>query len=281
MARQGARAGRAWSRAGAIVLALAGTCLCSVAAAQTYTVARSFDLVRRASDNAPLQNVYWVSLMLFPDIPDGADTSSPLPNKCVGDPDGPPAGDGVINSDDLICEWWSARQDPATAGTFSLTRLDGRTCTSVTRVATVALGGVRFTGLPFSVEQGEGFEVRISVRAGSPHSPRNPVTLSGQPTSPTLAIPSRTRDSAGPQRRCCSCCPCPTTPSTRPPTRSSVDSREWTGWMPMETASRTRARAACGRAGPSPCPASSTMSRSTRQLRASFQYHSDSDGIPA
>jgi len=60
-------------------------------------------------DGTPYESIFLVSLPTLRSIDDLADTMSPLANKCVGDADGPAAGDGALNADDLLCAWWTSR----------------------------------------------------------------------------------------------------------------------------------------------------------------------------
>lgn len=147
--------------------------------AQQYRYTRNLDLVRRTADNRALQNVYWVTLPLVPIVADAADTGSPLSNKCVGDVDGPPAGDGVINADDLICAWWTARSDRNAAGAFTLYRVVTNRCTQDFRSASVIMGTPRFLGTPFDLEEGIGYQVLVTVPTGSTASPRNSAVITG------------------------------------------------------------------------------------------------------
>ncbi len=149
------------------------------AAAQQFSIVRNFDHIRRSSDGRPLQNIYWVSLPLVPVIADGANTAAPSFNKCVGDPDGPAFGDGIINSDDVICAWWTARTNPATAGAFTLSRIFPEVCTPVGRSAFAFQGAIRFSGMTFPIEPGAGLQVLITAPAAATYSPRNRAVLAG------------------------------------------------------------------------------------------------------
>jgi hypothetical protein len=97
----------------------------------------------------------------------------------VGDPDGPATVDGIINSDDLICDMWVARANASQPSLFMLTTIDVPTCTTINRIATYALGNSVFTGVPFALQREAGYQVLVAVPAGATYSPRNPVTLVG------------------------------------------------------------------------------------------------------
>jgi hypothetical protein len=160
------------------IASLAAALVAVEASAQQFTLERDFDHLRRA-DGWPQQNVYWVSLPLNPIIEDLADPSVTFGSPCVGDSAGPPAGDGVIDSDDLICAWWSARENPATCGTFSVGKWDTSTCTLSWRSATYAIGRLRIVGTRFDLESDAGYAVRVSVPSTSSYSPYNHAVLQG------------------------------------------------------------------------------------------------------
>lgn len=171
-------------RAAAAALALAGgVYLVGAAPAEAsnmgFKLERSFDLVRRAADNRPLQNIYWVSYPLFNGLGDVANTAAPEQNKCVGDANGPAAGDGIFNADDIICDTWTARSTPTTAGTIDVTYIKREECTPVFRAGTISLGQVRFSGTPFNLISDIGYQIRITVGAGRPESPQNRAVIVG------------------------------------------------------------------------------------------------------
>ncbi len=184
-----------------VALAFLACCVAWPAAA----LRRDLDLVRRASDGQPLQNIYWVSLPLIHDVPDGANTAAPELNKCVSDTTGPSVADGILNSDDLICDWWLARADPATAGSFMVTWRDPSRCLSLFRIGTVVLGRILFVGTPFVLEPGVGYEVQVTVRPGATYSPRNEATLNGtdDPAFAGIAIAYTPTCTAGQAANCC------------------------------------------------------------------------------
>jgi hypothetical protein len=176
----------------------------SPAAAQEFRVERDLDLIRGAGGQA-LHSIYWVSLPLDPDLPDGASSASATTNKCVGEPGGPTTADGVLDSDDLICAWWTARALPATAGGFTVSKMDPRSCTLISRNATVALGAIRFTGQAFDFEPDAGYQVQVSAPATASWSPRNHAILTGDddplwPGRPIVSLPTCT---AGMTTDCC------------------------------------------------------------------------------
>lgn len=187
------------------LLALAAAMILASPAPAQQAWERDLDFVRRTWDNGPLQNIYGVSLPHLPTLPDAANTGTALSNKCVGDPDGPPAGDGIFNADDLICYWWTARSDRATAGTFTLQRPRTDRCAFEFRAATVALGEIRFAGTPYPIEPGMGLQVRITTLPGSPDSPRNRARFEGNhdPAFPGRVIAATPTCAPGQAVDCC------------------------------------------------------------------------------
>src|SRR5438128_2695007 len=132
-------------RAAATALALAGGVYLMGAAPAAasnmgFKLERSFDLVRRPN-GTPLQNIYWLSRNLFDGLGDVAGAPNPN-NPCVGDPTGPAVGNGIIDSDDMICDMWTARTTPLNAGVFTLTYIKREECTPVSRIATIQIGDV-------------------------------------------------------------------------------------------------------------------------------------------
>lgn len=171
-------------RAAAAALALAGGVyfagsIPAEASNMGFKLERSLDLVRRsAAPNAPLQNVYWVSQPLFNGLGDVADTLFSGTNKCV-ETGGATAGDGIVNIDDMICDMWTARSTPAQAGTFTASYINRDTCTPVSRIATVQLGAIRFTGTAFPLQAEIGYQVLVTVPSGATYSPQNRAVIVG------------------------------------------------------------------------------------------------------
>ncbi len=170
-------------RAAAAALALAGgvylACPAPVEASNMgFKLERSFDLIRRTADNRPLQNIYWISNPLFNGLGDIANTADPANNKCV-EPGGAGAPDGIINSDDAICDFWTARTNPATAGTFTFSYIDRDTCTPIARNGTVQLGQIRFTGVAFPMIAEIGYQALVTVPGGATYSPQNRAVIVG------------------------------------------------------------------------------------------------------
>lgn len=173
-------------RAAAAALALAGGVylagsIPAEASNMGFKLERSFNLVRRTADSKPLQNVYWVSAPLFNGLGDVANNDAAWTgtNKCVGDATGPTAGDGRIDSDDFICDFWTARSNPATAGTFTFSYINRETCTPVARIATVQLGAIRFTGTTFPAVADIGYQVLVTVPSAATFSPVNNAVIVG------------------------------------------------------------------------------------------------------
>jgi hypothetical protein len=158
-------------------------CLPALAGAQQFRVERDFDVLR-APNGVPLQNNYFVSLLLNPVVPDSGNKSASPPqyrSKCVGDPLGPPAGDGVIDSLDLLCAWFTARSSPATAGSFTVIRWLPEECTPVSQSAFFTYGGAlaAWPPTPFAFDPNIGYRVIVGVPVGATYSPRNHVVLEG------------------------------------------------------------------------------------------------------
>lgn len=143
-----------------------------------FKLERSLDLIRRTSDNRPLQNVYWISFPLFNGLADLADSQFSGGNKCI-ETGGATTPDGVINSDDAICDMWTARSNPATAGTFTFSYINRDTCTPTARNGTISLGQVRFTGVAFPLVPEIGYQALITVAAGATFSPQNRAVIVG------------------------------------------------------------------------------------------------------
>lgn len=131
---------RTWSAV--LALSLAGGVYLAAAPAQAsnmgFKLERNFDFKRTsAPGNAPLRNLYYVSFPLFNGLGDVADgvTTNPLTpglryaDVCVGDPEGPPgpAGDGLINAFDAVCDLWTDRSNPS-GGVFQFSYYDTTTC---------------------------------------------------------------------------------------------------------------------------------------------------------
>lgn len=128
---------RTWSAV--LALSLAGGVYLAAESAQAsnmgFKLERNFDFKRTsAAGNAPLQNLYFVSFPLFNglgDVADGVSLSggNRYGDVCVGDPTGPPgpAGDGLINAFDAVCDLWTDRLNPS-GGNFQFSYYDTTTC---------------------------------------------------------------------------------------------------------------------------------------------------------
>jgi hypothetical protein len=143
------------------------------AAAQQQHLERDFDVLGRGG------TIHWVSLPLVPSIPDAANSNALNANKCVGDANGPLAGDGLLNADDLICLWWTARANPATGGTFTLSRIKSDECTPIGRTGAISLGAVRFGGHVFPIVPGEAYQVLVTTPPASTARPRSHAVIDG------------------------------------------------------------------------------------------------------
>lgn len=195
-------------RAAATALALAGGvyfvgAMPAAASNMGFKLERSFDLVRRSTDNRPLQNIYWVSRPLFDGIGDVANSAATETNKCVGDATGPAAGDGLFNVDDTICDMWAARTNIPTAGTFTMTYIKREECTPVSRTGTVALGQIRFTGLLYTLQADIGYQVLTTAPAGVTPLNRAVIVGSHDPSFAGRAITAAPTCPAGQTTNCC------------------------------------------------------------------------------
>jgi hypothetical protein len=170
-------------RAAAVALALAGGVYLAGAPAQAsnmgFKLERSFDLLRNSSTSRPLQNHYWVSFPLFNGLGDTANVADPANDKCVGDAGGPGAGDGLYTATDAICDMWTARSNPATAGTFTFSYIKREECSLYSRNGTVSLGAIRFTGPDFPLLADIGYDVFITVPGAAAYSPQNRAVIVG------------------------------------------------------------------------------------------------------
>jgi hypothetical protein len=180
---------RIWSAA--LALTLAGGVYLAGAPAQAsnmgFKLERDFDFKRTsATGGRALINIYYVGLPYFNGMGDVANTNDPAANKCVGDPGTSPAvGDGIINSDDAICEFWPARATRATTppGSFAFSYFDTNTCSIVTRLARIVLGNVQFSLTPFpatgDLNTAIGYQINVGVSPGTNPDQRNRAVIVG------------------------------------------------------------------------------------------------------
>lgn len=185
---------RMWSAA--LALSLAGGVYLAASSARAsnmgFKLERDFDFKRTsAAGSLPLQNVYYVSIPFFNGLGDVADSvatnpgGQPYANKCVGDANGPPgpAGDGEINSDDFVCDCWTARSNPPTAGAFQFLSIDAANCAVVSRTGRIQLNQPVFAaGNPFppagtDLWTDRGYQV--NVNQGLTGDPRNRAVIVG------------------------------------------------------------------------------------------------------
>jgi hypothetical protein len=179
---------RIWSAA--LALTLAGGVYLAGAPAQAsnmgFKLERDFDYLRLSSaGNRGRINIYYVAFPFFNGMGDVANTGATNANKCVGDSDGPAAGDGIINADDAVCELWQARATAATTppGSFAFSYFDTGTCSIVTRLARVVLGRVQFSLTPFpstgDLDTAIGYQVNVGVSSGTNPDQRNRAVIVG------------------------------------------------------------------------------------------------------
>jgi hypothetical protein len=152
------------------------------AEAQQFSVRRSLDH-RRSGNGQPLQNKYWISLPLQPDLPDDCNFgATSLASRCVGDPGGPVSGDGVIDSCDLLCAWWTARSNHATAGVMVVSRWQPETCEWQHVSGSWGFRDrMSVAGERFPVDPTVGYQAVVAVPVGARYDPINPIVLSGDP----------------------------------------------------------------------------------------------------
>ena len=134
---------------------------CEESVTRTFTVQRSVP----ADPSTRWLNIYLVSWPEIPNIPDiGNNGASGGPKGCVGEPGGPTAGDGIIDSVDAVCVIWTT--DPLrTNGALVLSRFDTGTCQfHGTQVSRATIGGVAWGSLFFPIVPHEGYYLTISSR---------------------------------------------------------------------------------------------------------------------
>ena len=125
--------------------------------------------VRALPSGVPTANEYFVSVPLIQSFEDLANSSATESNKCVGDPGGPSAPDGLINADDVICAWWTSR--PSGQGSFLIARRDEPTAAYLDRSGwwDAATSSIVFAG-PWTAPLGsedEGWVVFVDGAVGT------------------------------------------------------------------------------------------------------------------
>jgi hypothetical protein len=163
--------------AATLALTLAGGVYMTAGVAQAsnmgFKLERNFAVVRE-NPSDPLTgflNIYQHCYPKFNGLGDVADaTFTGLASKCVGDPGGPTAGDGNIDSFDAICDSFTDRL-LANGNSFNFSRFNRDTCLFETTSCAKGFTGVTFGGAPFALERGAGFW--ITVNATSPTPPQN------------------------------------------------------------------------------------------------------------
>lgn len=171
--------------AAALALTLAGGVYLAGTPAEAsnmgFKLERSFDLIRGpAPEERAFTNKYWVSFPYFNGLGDVGNSdriAHPGRNRCVGDTvggGGPPVGDGIIDSTDLLCDLWTSR-----TGSIQVAYYNQRTCAPTAQTASVGLGGfIDFTDTEFpvpvdadgvgGVDPGVGYELILDDRPGTP-----------------------------------------------------------------------------------------------------------------
>jgi hypothetical protein len=175
-----------WSAALALSLA-GGIYMAGSASASNmgFKLERDFDHLLNSATQRPLLNVYYVSLPNFNGMGDVADSSVAAgANPCVGDPGGPAAGDGEINSHDAVCDWWVARSNRLTAGSFQLITIDPSICTSFPVTGRFGVSGPTIQGTPFppagtDLWTDRGYQVNVGPSAPGNAPPRNRAVIVG------------------------------------------------------------------------------------------------------
>jgi hypothetical protein len=148
-----------------------------------FKLERSFDVVRSGA-GTPLQNRYIVSMPLFNGLGDVADPNyapAGWTSKCVGDTGGPTVGDGVVDSADALCDFYTARTNLAQAGQMSLIYWDSANCVPVTQSISVGFGNkVQFSPpTPFPLVRDVSYTVIVGVPNGATYNPVNRVVIVG------------------------------------------------------------------------------------------------------
>jgi len=171
--------------AATLALTLAGGVYMTAGSAQAsnmgFKLERSFAVVRE-NPSVPAStflNIYQVAFSLFNGLGDVADANhtGPTPtSKCIGDPGGPAAGDGVINSYDAVCDLFTDRL-LNNGNSFNFSRFNRDTCLFEASFAAKGFPGVTFGGTPFVLERDAGFW--ITVQATSPTPPQNRAVIVG------------------------------------------------------------------------------------------------------
>src|SRR2546426_9138008 len=127
----------------ALALAVAGGVYLAGAPAHAsnmgFKLERNFRVERDPATNRAFTNIYFLSFPLFNGLdPDLANTAAigtgGVTQPCVGDTGGPAAGDGILNADDAICDFFAARRVvPCTACIFSFQRWASDQCLAQAR----------------------------------------------------------------------------------------------------------------------------------------------------
>jgi hypothetical protein len=175
-----------WSAALALSLA-GGVYMAGSANASNmgFKLERDFDFKRNAANQRALLNVYYVSLPNFNGLGDVANsTGAGGSNFCVGDPGGPVAGDGEINSHDAVCDWWTARPVRETAGSFQLISIDAANCSTFLVTGRWGLSGPTIQGTVFppagtDLWTDRGYQVNIAPGLAGNPDPRNRAVIVG------------------------------------------------------------------------------------------------------
>jgi len=116
----------------------------------------------------------------------GSNPPALYPNHCVGEANAPPgpAGDGRIDSDDAICDWWQARfmLTPVSGGTFAIGMVDAPNCAFVFSSASMRLGAVTWgvqAPFPASGDLRTDIAYQVSVDRSPTGDPRNRAVIVG------------------------------------------------------------------------------------------------------
>lgn len=157
--------------AAALAVAVAGGVYLSGGVAEAsnmgFKLERNFEVVRGPSGD--FLNIYLVSFPLFNGLGDIADSTAGAggTSKCVGDPDGPAAGDGVINAEDAICDLWTDRSS-GVENTFAFSRFDRDTCQFTGATGDWSgFGGFSWGGVAFPMNESDaGYQVTTVVPTG-------------------------------------------------------------------------------------------------------------------
>jgi hypothetical protein len=128
-----------------------------------FKLERSFPVVREdpAVPATAFLNLYLNSFSLFNGLGDVGNTAAPG-NKCVGDAGSSAVPDGIIDSTDGLCDFWT---DRGINGGFAFSRFNRDTCRFESQTASRTGLGITWGGTPFALERDAGIWITVSSSA--------------------------------------------------------------------------------------------------------------------